>query len=119
MSPLSEPLLSRFGGGEFRHFFAVELQDAGVFMPHDLRETFEWLFFSISDEDQHRAGSRNEWRFLKADLPVVGGTTQHLWTPSRMHGRGVVEPQWGKRSMHRGSTGQSPAALCPTNVLQL
>lgn len=51
MSPLSEPLLSRFGGGEFRHFFAVELQDAGVFMPHDLRETFAWLFFSISDED--------------------------------------------------------------------
>lgn len=55
----------------------------------------------------------------KVDLLVVGGKTQHLWTPSRMHGRGVVKPRWGKRSKHRGSTGQSPAALCPTTVLQL
>lgn len=43
MSPLTEPLLSRFGRGEFRHFFPIQLQDAGVFMPHDLQETCQWL----------------------------------------------------------------------------
>lgn len=51
MSPLAEPLLSRFGGGEFRHFFPVELEDTRVFMPHDLQETFQWLILSISEED--------------------------------------------------------------------
>lgn len=36
-----------------------------------------------------------------------------------MRGRGVVKPQLGKQLEHQGSTGQSPVAWCPTNVLQL
>lgn len=36
VSPLAEPLFSRFRGGEFRHFFSIELQNAWVFVPHDL-----------------------------------------------------------------------------------
>lgn len=50
---------------------------------------------------------------------VSGEKTPHQWTPSRMRGRGAVKPRWEKRSERRGSTGQSPAALCPTNVQQL
>lgn len=56
MSPFAEPLLSRFGGSEFRHFFPIELQDARVFMPHDLQETFQWLILSISEVDTQLAG---------------------------------------------------------------
>lgn len=40
MSPLAEPFLSRFRRSEFRHLFPIELQDAGVFMPHHLRKGF-------------------------------------------------------------------------------
>lgn len=58
-------------------------------------------------------------KYSYVDSPVSGEKTQHQWTPSMMRGRGAVKPQWGKRWAHRGSTGQSPAALCPTNVLQL
>ena len=57
--------------------------------------------------------------YSNVDSPVSGEKTRHQWTPSMMHGRGAVKPRWGKQSEHRGSTGQSPAALCPTNVLRL
>lgn len=64
--------------------------------------------------------SHKEWGgYPSDDSPVSGEKTQHQWTPSMMRGRGAVKPQLGKRSEHRGSTGQSPAAWCPTNVLQL
>lgn len=43
MSSFAEPLLSGFGGGEFRYFFPIKFQDAGVFMPHDLQGRFQWL----------------------------------------------------------------------------
>lgn len=37
VGPLAQPLLPRFGGGELRHLFAIQLQDARVLMPHDLQ----------------------------------------------------------------------------------
>lgn len=43
VGPLAEPLLSRFGGGELGHLFPVELQDAGVFVPHHLQQIYSRL----------------------------------------------------------------------------
>lgn len=36
---LTKPLFPRFGGSEFRHFFTVQLQNAGVFMSHHLHQS--------------------------------------------------------------------------------
>ena len=44
MSPLAEPLFTRFRRGELRHFFPIQLQDAGVFVPHHLQEGISGLF---------------------------------------------------------------------------
>lgn len=116
MSPLAEPFLSRFGGGEFRHFFPIELQYARVFMPHDLQETLPWANSACWP---HITKSKRVVGHSNVDSPASGEKTQHQWTPSMMHGRGAVKLQLGKQSEHRGSTGQSPAAWCPTSVLQL
>lgn len=37
VGPLAQPLLPRLGGRELRYFFAVQLQDAGVLVSHDLQ----------------------------------------------------------------------------------
>lgn len=38
VSPLAEPLLTRFGRSEFRHFFTIQLQNTGVLVSHHLEE---------------------------------------------------------------------------------
>lgn len=58
MSPLAEPLLSRLRRSEFTHFFPIELQNAGVFMPHHLQEGISGLF---------RAGARRQYRQVQKE----------------------------------------------------
>lgn len=61
VGPLAQPLLPRFGGRELRHFFAVQLQDTWVLMPHDLR--------GGGDTSCHLLGFSSSWP-LTSTLPT-------------------------------------------------
>lgn len=75
VSPLAEPLLTRFGWSEFRHLFTVQLQNTGGLMSHHLGKRIPHKKYSRSFSSKFKHVQQACFNFIVTLLFIL---TEHF-----------------------------------------